>query len=169
MPNSHHPPDTTIQSCLCLVRRCELSRSDRPTSAFSVRVRPAVALSVPAPPDTSTLNALVGPTQFTPPHQTRQDGPVCVVSGVVWCRRQLDDCSERVQTLNFSVGDSLALSGIQFTPRNRTIETQTRQFCRVWRGGVRQPVRLRDSNVTVVTMWRQTATSCYSNIYTYYY
>ena len=36
----------------CLLWRCELSRPDRPTSAFCVGVRPAVALGVPAPPDT---------------------------------------------------------------------------------------------------------------------
>ena len=44
---------------------------------------------------TPTLNALVGPTQFTPPHQTRQDGPVCVESGVsVGIRRLLWTCSD---------------------------------------------------------------------------
>jgi len=45
-------------------------------------VRPAVAAAVPAPPDTPTLNALLGPTQFIPAHQTRQDVYVSVVSGV---------------------------------------------------------------------------------------
>jgi len=34
------------------VRQCELSRHDRSTSAFCVGVRPAVALTVPAPPYT---------------------------------------------------------------------------------------------------------------------
>jgi len=38
--------------CVRRVRRCELSRSDSPTSAFCVGVRPAVAPAVPAPPDT---------------------------------------------------------------------------------------------------------------------
>jgi len=28
MPNSHRPPDTTRQCCLCRVRRCELALSD---------------------------------------------------------------------------------------------------------------------------------------------
>ena len=97
-----------------------MSRPDRPTSAFSVGVRPAVAPSVPAPPDTPTLNALVGPTQFTRPHRTRQDGPVCVVSGV--CRYEVDDCSERV------VGNPIHAAEAD--------ATQTKQFCRVWRGGV---------------------------------
>ena len=66
----------------CLLWRCELSRPDRPTSAFCVGVRPAVALAVPAPPDTLRRCRAVGPTQFTPPHQTRQNGPIYVVSGV---------------------------------------------------------------------------------------
>ena len=66
-----------------LVWWCELSQPDRP--AFSVKVRRAVAPAVPAPPDTPRrTDRAVGPTQFTPPHQTRQDGPVCVVSGVHW-------------------------------------------------------------------------------------
>jgi len=60
----------------------------------------------------------VGPTQFTPPQQTRQDGPVCVVSGVpVWIGRLLLwTCPE----FKFSVGDSLELSGSQFTAPKRT-------------------------------------------------
>ena len=78
MPSSHRPPDTR-RSCLCRVRRCELSRPALPTSAFCAGVRPAVASTVAAPPDTPTLNALVGPIQFTRPYQTRQDS--FIVSG----------------------------------------------------------------------------------------
>ena len=45
----------------------------------------------------------------------------------------LSDCSERVQTSDFlSVGDSLELSGIQFTPRTR----HRQDSFVVWRGGV---------------------------------
>jgi len=74
----------------CPVWRCELSWPDHPTSAFCVRVRPAVApavLACNAPPDTlqhceRTCKA-VGPTQFTPPHQTQQDGPSRLCR--VWC------------------------------------------------------------------------------------
>ena len=69
----------TPPACLCRVRRCELSRPALPTSAFCVGVRPAVASTVAAPPDTPTLNALVWPTQFTRPYQTRQDS--FIVSG----------------------------------------------------------------------------------------
>jgi len=36
----------------CLLWQYELSRPDRPTNAFCVVVRPAVAPAVPAPPDT---------------------------------------------------------------------------------------------------------------------
>ena len=58
----------------------------------------------------------VGPTQFTPPHQTRQDGPVCVVSGVpVWIGRLLWTRAD----FNFFVGDSLQLSEIQLNPPKR--------------------------------------------------
>jgi len=36
-------------------------------------------------PDTERTCLAVEPTQFTPPHQTRQNSPVCVVSGMaVW-------------------------------------------------------------------------------------
>ena len=38
---------------------------------------------------------------------------------VLLCRCELDDCPERLQS-TFSVGDSLELSGIQFTPLKRT-------------------------------------------------
>ena len=62
---------------------------------------------------TPTLNAVVGPTHFTPLHQTRQDGPVCVVSGMPMC-----------SSFKFSVFDSLELSGIQFTRPKRTRHRQ---------------------------------------------
>jgi len=63
----------------------------------------------------------VGPIQFTPPHQTQKDGPVCVVSGApAWIGQLLWTCSD----FKFSVGDSLELSGIQFTPPKRTRHRQ---------------------------------------------
>jgi len=63
----------------------------------------------------------VGSTQFTPPHQRRQDGSVRVVSGVpMWIGRLLWTCSD----FKFSVGDSLELSGIHFTPPKRTRHRQ---------------------------------------------
>jgi len=56
----------------CLVWRCELTAG----------VRPEVALRRPTHFDADRTSRAVGPTQFTPPHQTRQNSPVCVVSGV---------------------------------------------------------------------------------------
>jgi len=61
----------------------------------------------------------VGPTQFTPPQQTRRDGPVCVVSGVNWTIA-LNVFSD----FKFSVGDTLELSGIQLAPPKRTRHRQ---------------------------------------------
>jgi len=88
MPNSHCPPDTTRQRCLCRVRRCELSRPDKCVlrrSASSGRTAPPDALR--HRPDTErtclTVDGSSRPTQFTSPHQTRQNSPVCVVCGVV--------------------------------------------------------------------------------------
>ena len=53
--------------------------------------------------------------------QTRQDGPVCVVSGVpVWIGRLPWTRSDFI----FSAGDSLELSEIQFTPPKRTRHRQ---------------------------------------------
>jgi len=46
------------------------------------QVRPVVALRRPTHSDTERTCLAVEPTQFTPPHQTRQNSPVCVVSGV---------------------------------------------------------------------------------------
>jgi len=115
-------------------RRCKLSRPDRPTSPFCVGVRPAVAPAVPsATRHTATLNALVGRSGRLNSHcHTRHDKTVLSVSCLV-CQCELDDCSERVQNVfKFSVGVSLELSGIQFTPPKRTRHRQE-QFCRVWR------------------------------------
>jgi len=52
MPNSHRPPDKTRRSCLCRIRRCELSRPGK--CAFCVRVhRPP-----PQSPDTTKQSCL---------------------------------------------------------------------------------------------------------------
>ena len=59
--------------------------------------------------------------QFTPPQQAQQNSPACVVS-VAW-RCELDDCSD-CSDFKFSVGDSLELSGIQFTSPKRTRHRQ---------------------------------------------
>jgi len=71
----------TVSSCL--MWRCELSRPDkcvlRP-SAFGGRIAPPDTLQ--HRPDTERTCQAVGPTQYTPPHQTRQNSRVCVVSSV---------------------------------------------------------------------------------------
>ena len=64
---------STVLSCLVW----------RPTSAFCVGDRPTVAIRHRPDPERTWL--AVGPTQFPPPNQTRQNSPVCVVFGVaVW-------------------------------------------------------------------------------------
>ena len=83
MPDSHRPPDKTRRSCLRRIRRCELSRPDKCVlrrSASGGRTAPPDALR--HRPDTERTCLAVGPTQFTPPHQTRQNSPVCVLA--VW-------------------------------------------------------------------------------------
>ena len=101
-PNSHRPPDTTLQSCMCRVSRWELSRPDCPTSAFCVGVRPAVALRRPTHSDTDQAqNAPVWHSSRLNSHcHTRHDKTVLSGSCLV-CRCELDDCCERVQTSNF--------------------------------------------------------------------
>ena len=69
--------------------------------------------------------------QFTLP--AWHDKTVLSVSCLAWTGQLLWTCSD----LKLSLGDSLELSGIQFTPQKRT-QTQARQFCRVWRGGVNE-------------------------------
>jgi len=74
--------------------------------------------------NTCIFSVPVGPTQFTPPHQsTRHDKNcrACVVSGVaVWIGQLLLTCSD----LRFSVVDSLESSRTQFTPPRQTRHRQ---------------------------------------------
>ena len=79
MPSSHCPPDRTRRSCLCRVRRCELTAGQVRSASECVQ-RSHCAARHRA--DTERTCLAVGPTQFTPPHQTRQNSRVCVVSGV---------------------------------------------------------------------------------------
>ena len=126
MPNSRLPPDTTRQCCPCRVRRCELSRPEKFVLCS------AVALRSPTHSDAERTCRAVGPTQFPPPHQTRKT--VLSVSCLT-CRCEFGDWSERVQTADFqfSVGDSLELSGIQF---KRTRHRQDSFVMSGWSGGV---------------------------------
>ena len=134
LPNSHRSPDTISLSG---VRRCELSLFDRPTSAFCVGMRPAVAPAVhSAARYTPTLNALVERLGRLSSHShTRLDKTVLSVSCVV-CRCELDDCCERVQTSHFLSATVLVVGNPIHTAEADA--TQTRQFCRVRRGDVNQ-------------------------------
>ena len=79
MPNSHCRPDRTRRSCLCRVRRCELTAGQVRSASECVQ-RSHCAARHRA--DTERTCLAVGPTQFTPPRQTRRNSRVCVVSGV---------------------------------------------------------------------------------------
>ena len=96
--NSHrhtrHDTDRTVLSCLVVA--CEMSRPDRPTSAFCAGVRPAVAPQY-----------LRHPTLFTSPHQTRhKQGTVLsyLAGGVNWALRntgRMPTCKLYRQTLAY--------------------------------------------------------------------
>jgi len=62
----------------------------------------------------------------TPPHQTRQDGPVRVVSGV--------NCTIAPNVFRLQIFSRRVVWN-QFTPPKRT-RRRLDTFCRVWRGGV---------------------------------
>jgi len=132
MPNSHRPPDKTRQCCLSRVRRCELSRPDRPTNAICVGVRPAVAPAVPAPPDTlrglTHLSGCRADSIHTAiPDTTRRSCLSCMV-----CRCQLGDCSERVQTSNFLSATVLSWESNSHRRSGRDTD-KTVLSCLAWR------------------------------------
>ena len=123
MRNWDRPPDTTRQCCVVSGGVNWVGPTARQMCSASecVRWSHRQCLRRPTHSDAEHTCRAVGPTQFTPPHQTRQNGPICVVSGVpVWIGRLLWTCSD----FKFSVGDSLELSGIQFTPPKRTRHRQ---------------------------------------------
>jgi len=125
-PNSHHPPDKTRRSCLCRVRRCELSRPD------TCVLRRSASSGRTAPPDTDqTQNAPVWRSGRLSSHRhTGHDKTV-----VSWC--DLDNCYILTcSDFKFSVGDSLELSRGNPVHPAEADATQRGQFCRVWRGGV---------------------------------
>jgi len=89
---------------LCPIHTTRQTRQDRPVCVMSggvnwvgptarqvrfasecVRRSHRQCLRRPTHSDAERTCRAVGPTQFTLPHQTRQDGPVCVVSGVAVC------------------------------------------------------------------------------------
>ena len=90
-PNAQFTPParqdkTVLSDSVCRIRRCELSRPDKCVlrrSASGGRITPPDTLRHrPLRPDTERTCLAVDPTELTPPHQTRQNRPVCFVSGV---------------------------------------------------------------------------------------
>jgi len=83
-PPARH--DKTVLSVSCLAWRCESSRPDRPSSAFCVGVRPAVAPRRPTHSDTDqTQNAPVWRSGRLSSHRhTRHDKTVLSVSCLAW-------------------------------------------------------------------------------------
>jgi len=83
---AHHAtaPDQTRRSCLCRIRRCELSRPDK--CAFCVGVRPAVALRRPTHSDTDqSRNAAVWRSiRLNSQRRARHDKTVLSVSCLAW-------------------------------------------------------------------------------------
>jgi len=116
------PHHTTMRSWLCRVMRCELSRPDRPTSAFSVGVRPAVAPAVPAPPDTLRRRTHLSGGQADSVHTSIPDTTKRSCLCRVWCTGV--NWTIALNVFKFSVDDSLELSEIQFTPPKRTRHRQ---------------------------------------------
>jgi len=105
LPNSHRPPDTTRptrRSCLCRVRRCELSLPDRQTSAFAsecVRRSHRQCLRRQRHSD-AECTCRAGSGRLNSHRHTRHDKTVLSVPCLM-CRCELYDCSKRVQTSNF--------------------------------------------------------------------
>ena len=85
-PNAKFTPtdrhDKTVLSVSC---QAVWTESARRSESECVRRSHRQCLRRPTHSDAERTCRAVGPTQFTPPHQTRQDGPVCVLSAVaVW-------------------------------------------------------------------------------------
>ena len=71
-------PDSQVSHAHRFSYRCPI-HTDRPTRRATDRT---VRCDRRTHSDAERTCRAVGPTQLTPPHPTRQDGPVCVVSGV---------------------------------------------------------------------------------------
>jgi len=115
----------------CLVRRCELSRSDKCVlrrSASGGRTGSACAAR-----HTPTLNALVGRSGRLGSHRhTRHDKTVLSLSCRV-CRCGLDDCCERVQTSDFLLATVLSCRESVSHRRSERDADKTVLSCLSWR------------------------------------
>ena len=84
MPNSHRPPDKTRRSCLCRIRRCELSRPDKCV------LRRSASSGRTAPPDTlrhrTHLSGGRADSVHTATPDTTKQSSLCL-SGVNWIWR----------------------------------------------------------------------------------
>jgi len=118
----------------CLLWRCELSRPDRPTSAFCVGSASSGRTgSACAARHTPTLNVLVGRSGRLSSHRhTRHDKTALSMSCLV-CRCELDDCSERVQTSNFLSVTILSCRESSSHRRSGRDTDKTVLSCLAWR------------------------------------
>ena len=123
------------------VRQCELSRHDRSTSAFCVGVRPAVALTVPAPPYTLRRKTRLSGGRADSIH-TRYDKRVLSVSYLV-CQCELDYCSERVQISNFLSATVLSCRKTNSHHRSGRHTDKTALPCLAWRCELAFSIRIR--------------------------
>jgi len=97
------------------------ARRSRQTTKHAVQIERGTSATHVSKSETNAQFTSPQPTQFPPLLQTRQNSPVCVVSGVaIWIGQLLLTCPD----FKFSVDDSLELSGIQFTPPKRTRHRQ---------------------------------------------
>jgi len=139
MPNSHAPPPhTTKQSCLCVVsgEAVRIGQLLLMCSDFKFSVGVSLELS----PDKCVLRrsasggrTLVGRSgRLNSHHHTRHDKTVLSVSCLV-CRCELDDCSERVQTLNFLSATVLSCRESNSQRRGGRDTDKTVLSCLAWR------------------------------------
>jgi len=128
--SSHRPPDKTVPSVSYQAVWIESAQVLLCRSASGGRTAPPDALR--HRPDTKRTCLAIEPTQFTLPHQTRQNSRVYVVSGVAaWIGQLLLTCSK------FKIF-CRRQSWVVWNPIHtaEAYAIQTRQFCRVWHGGV---------------------------------
>ena len=152
MSNSHRPPDTTRQCCLCRVYD-DVNWVD-PTSAFCVGVRPAVAPAVPAPPDTLRRWTHLSGGRADSIHTTKSDTTRRSCLCRVWCAGVNLTIALNVFRLQLSVGDSLELSGIHNLHRRSGHDTdKTVLSCLKWNAVQFSPAAVNPALRLVHSTW----------------
>ena len=98
----------------CLVWRCEMTAGQVRSASECVRRSHCAAGHTPTQTRHRTHLSAVGTTQFTPPQQTRQNSPVCVVSCLAWLgvptletHGQLCPSTEREREFIFHIATTL--------------------------------------------------------------